>query len=87
MWDLMCNKESGMYKRLTGSEILAQHPTLQARMRGILFDWLVEVCEVYRLHRETFYLAVDFIDRYLGSTTEMPKTRLQLVGKSTICTG
>ena len=50
-------------------------------MRAILFDWLVEVCEVYRLHRETFYLAVDFIDRYLGATSEMPKTRLQLVGK------
>jgi cyclin E len=51
-------------------------------MRAILFDWLVEVCEVYRLHRETFYLAVDFIDRYLCATTEMPKTRLQLVGVS-----
>ena len=50
-------------------------------MRAILFDWLVEVCEVYRLHRETFYLAVDFIDRYLGSTTNMPKTRVQLIGK------
>ena len=50
-------------------------------MRAILFDWLVEVCEVYRLHRETFYLAVDFFDRYLGSTTNMPKTRVQLIGR------
>jgi len=80
MWDLMCKKENGMYKRATGDEILARHSTLQPRMRAILFDWLVEVCEVYRLHRETFYLAVDFIDRYLGATSEMPKTRLQLVG-------
>ena len=77
----MCKKENGMYKRATGEEILARHSTLQPRMRAILFDWLVEVCEVYRLHRETFYLAVDFIDRYLGATSEMPKTRLQLVGK------
>jgi len=52
------------------------------RMRAILFDWLVEVCEVYKLHRETFYLAVDFIDRFLGSTTNMPKTRVQLIGES-----
>ena len=81
MWDLMCKKESGMYKRATGEELLTRHTTLQPRMRAILFDWLVEVCEVYRLHRETFYLAVDFIDRYLGATSEMPKSRLQLIGK------
>lgn len=80
----MCKKESGMYKRATGEEILARHSTLQHKMRAILFDWLVEVCEVYRLHRETFYLAVDFIDRYLGATSEMPKTRLQLVGKYSV---
>ena len=81
MWDLMCKKESGMYQRATGEELLTRHTTLQPRMRAILFDWLVEVCEVYRLHRETFYLAVDFIDRYLGATSEMPKSRLQLIGK------
>ena len=36
---------------------------------------------MYRLHRETFYLATDFIDRYLAKTEEeVPKTRLQLLG-------
>lgn len=68
--------------RKTGDEILARHSALQSRMRAILFDWLIEVCEVYKLHRETFYLAVDFIDRYLSSTKDMPKTRLQLIGES-----
>jgi G1/S-specific cyclin-E1 len=80
MWELICKKESGMYRRKTGHEILCQHPSLQPRMRTILLDWLVEVCEVYRQHRETFYLAVDFIDRYLSKTRDMPKTRLQLIG-------
>jgi cyclin E len=47
----------------------------------MFFPFKVEVCEVYRLHRETFYLAVDFIDRYLGTTSDMPKTRVQLIGK------
>ena len=36
--------------------------------------------QVYKLHRETLYLAVDFLDRYLGATREMPRNRLQLVG-------
>ena len=50
-------------------------------------DWLIEVCEVYRLHRETFYLAVDFLDRYLGLTDSVPKNRLQLIGVTCLFIG
>ncbi len=82
LWELMCKKEGGMYRRAAADRVLAQHPALHARMRAVLFDWLIEVCEVYRMHRETFYLAVDFIDRYLSKTRDIPKTRLQLIGKS-----
>ncbi|KAL8256151.1 hypothetical protein R6Q59_031218 [Mikania micrantha] len=48
-------------------------------MRGILIDWLVEVCEEYRLGAETFYLTVTCIDRYL-SKMYIEKQRLQLLG-------
>ena len=41
---------------------------------------MIQVCEVYTLHRETYYLAVDYIDRYLSNTKNIHKTRLQLVG-------
>ena len=41
---------------------------------------IFQVSEVYNLHRESFYLAVDYIDRYLSSTSNIHKTRLQLVG-------
>lgn len=57
-----------------------QHPGLQPRMRAILLDWLIEVCEVYKLHRETYYLAVDYIDRFLSRKKEQKKTHLQLLG-------
>ena len=80
IWDLMVKKESGMYKRKDAKTILDRHSALQPRMRAILLDWLIEVCEVYRLHRETFYLAVDFIDRFLGVAPTVPKNRLQLIG-------
>lgn len=49
-------------------------------MRSILIDWLNEVCEVYKLHRETYFLAVDYIDRYLSLKKELKKNHLQLLG-------
>ena len=44
----------------------------------------MQVCEVYRLHRETFYLAVDYVDRFLATQKNIAKTRLQLVGVTAI---
>ncbi|KAG5675623.1 hypothetical protein PVAND_005512 [Polypedilum vanderplanki] len=56
------------------------HPSLQPRMRAILLDWLIEVCEVYKLHRETYYLTVDYLDRYLTAKQNISKNQLQLIG-------
>lgn len=39
-----------------------------------------QVCEVYKLHRETFYLTVDYLDRYLSAREGVPKQQLQLIG-------
>jgi hypothetical protein len=39
---------------------------------------------VYRLHRETLHLAVDFVDRYLALTTDVRKDCLQLLGISAL---
>jgi G1/S-specific cyclin-E1 len=32
------------------------------------------------MQRETFYLAVDFLDRFLGITSNLEKNRFQLLG-------
>lgn len=82
VWKLMCRKdEKASLER--NPDMLAYHPGLQPRMRAILLDWLIEVCDVYKLHRETYYLAVDYLDRFLSAKQESsktPKTRLQLIG-------
>lgn len=44
----------------------------------------LQVCEVYKLHRETFYLAQDFFDRYMATQHDIVKTLLQLVGISSL---
>ena len=56
------------------------HPGLQPRMRAILLDWIIEVCEVYKLHRETYYLTIDYLDRYLTCKNNISKNQLQLIG-------
>ncbi|XP_032229452.1 G1/S-specific cyclin-E isoform X2 [Nematostella vectensis] len=81
LWSYMLEKD----RKYTKDHLyLRQHPHLQPRMRAILLDWLIEVCEVYRLHRETYFLAVDFVDRYLSVKKDIPKQRLQLVGTTAL---
>ncbi|XP_038070026.1 G1/S-specific cyclin-E-like [Patiria miniata] len=77
VWRVMLEKENNY---VHNTRVLDRHPSLEPRMRTILLDWLIEVCEVYRLHRETFYLAADFVDRYLSKASNLPKTKLQLIG-------
>lgn len=79
VWDNMCRKdERASLDR--DANMFENHPGLQPRMRAILLDWLIEVCEVYKLHRETYYLTVDYLDRYLSTITNISKNQLQLIG-------
>ncbi|XP_060561399.1 G1/S-specific cyclin-E-like isoform X3 [Ruditapes philippinarum] len=77
VWHTMLRKELNYVR---DQNMFDKHPALHARMRAILLDWLIEVCEVYRLHRESFYLAVDFLDRFLSKQSNLQKHQLQLIG-------
>lgn len=80
VWKLMCRQdEKGSLDR--DPSMLQRHKGLQPRMRAILLDWLMEVCEVYKLRRETYYLAADYLDRYLTKVKHsVLKNHLQLIG-------
>jgi len=52
---------------------------LSFTMRTTLIDWLVEVAQEYNLRRQTLYLTVNYVDRYLSCKT-ISRSRLQLVG-------
>lgn len=56
---------------------------ITALMRSILVDWLIEVSEEYKLHRETLFLAVNYIDRFL-SYMSVQRGKLQLVGAASM---
>lgn len=52
---------------------------INAKMRAILVDWLIEVHYKFELMPETLYLTVYIIDRYL-SLESVLRRDLQLVG-------
>jgi len=52
---------------------------VNAKMRSILNDWLVDVHKKYKLRSETLFLAINIIDRYLELRATAQR-HLQLVG-------
>ena len=58
---------------------MSKQTDINAKMRSILFDWLVEVHLKFKLMPETLYLTVNLIDRFLEKEQIM-RNKLQLVG-------
>nr|GEX37802.1 G2/mitotic-specific cyclin S13-7-like [Tanacetum cinerariifolium] len=54
-------------------------PDINAYMRAILIDWLIDVHIYFDMMPGSLYLAVNIIDRYLSVKT-VPKSELQLLG-------
>ncbi|KAF5281208.1 hypothetical protein FQR65_LT14823 [Abscondita terminalis] len=79
VWQTMVYKEEAT-SRNRHCRLFEDSTSFLPRMRSILVDWIMEVCEAYRLQRITFYLALDYIDRYLTITPAVPKSQLQLIG-------
>lgn len=77
VWSNMLEKDK-TYSR--DVHMMEKHPHLQPKMRAILLDWLMEVSEVYKLHRETYHLAQDYFDRFMATQRNISKSTLQLIG-------
>lgn len=77
--DILDYLKSSEAKHLPKFGYMRKQPDINQSMRTILVDWLVEVCEEYRLQSETLCLAVSYIDRFL-STMSVMRAKLQLVG-------
>eukprot|EP01023_Acetabularia_acetabulum_P052312 TRINITY_DN57_c0_g1_i11.p2 TRINITY_DN57_c0_g1~~TRINITY_DN57_c0_g1_i11.p2 ORF type:complete len:275 (-),score=27.63 TRINITY_DN57_c0_g1_i11:1036-1860(-) len=52
---------------------------LRPKYRAILVDWLGSVCYHHKLQKETYFLSVNILDRFL-SEAKIEKKNLQLVG-------
>jgi len=61
------------------SNYMSRQTDINARMRAILLDWLVEVHLKFKLVPQTLYLTVHLIDRFLELKV-VKRQKLQLVG-------
>lgn len=76
-----------IYKHLHSDEglhlpqpnFMERQPHVNAKMRAILVDWLVDVHKKYKLRPETLFLAISLVDRFLEKRTTA-RRHLQLVG-------
>jgi hypothetical protein len=66
--------------RVTPVGLLARQPHVTPFMRAILLDWIAEISNEFTLKRETYHLAINFVDRYLQSGPVVHKSEFQLIG-------
>lgn len=60
-------------------EYMSRQADINAKMRGILVDWLVDVNLKFKLLPQTLFLTVNLLDRYLAAK-QVSRQKLQLVG-------
>ncbi|KAL0211596.1 hypothetical protein RCL1_005222 [Eukaryota sp. TZLM3-RCL] len=59
-------------------DYMEKQKELTTEMRLVVVDWLCDVHERFRLNHETFFLAVNYLDRFL-SKKQVAKAKFQLV--------
>ncbi|EPY25618.1 cyclin A [Strigomonas culicis] len=74
--DYFLDMERVLYAERTYMEY---QPEVTDKMRKILVDWLGDVIGEFKHHPETYFLAIDIIDRFLCKK-HIPRSKLQLVG-------
>ena len=72
----------GEEHRAVVGHYMGEQPTVDARMRSILIDWLGTLHYKKNCDPETIYLTVSILDRYLSKEKTATKTNLQLIGVS-----
>ncbi|CAJ0578271.1 unnamed protein product, partial [Mesorhabditis spiculigera] len=81
LWSLMVDCDKVLRP---SQKCLESHPAIKRNIRSILIDWMMEVCESERQHRETFHLAIDYVDRFLANSSDIECERFQLLGMTAI---
>lgn len=66
-------------EKFSTKNYMSKQKDINAKMRSILIDWLVEVHFKFKLQPQTLWLCVNILDRYLD-IIQTNRSKLQLVG-------
>ena len=77
--DIHANLRAAEGAKHPSAAYMDKQPHINAKMRAILIDWLVEVHLKFKLMPETLHLTVNVIDRFLARK-QVTRKNLQLVG-------
>ena len=67
----------------SSAQIFENQTNLTPKMRATLIDWLVDVQKRKKLHTDTLFYAVHYIDRYLMER-DIDKSKFQLLGSAAL---
>lgn len=68
--------------QLDGSLIFENQTEIKPALRAILFDWILELSEQFKLQRETFYRTMYYLDKYMMIQPCIKRDNFQLLGMS-----
>jgi len=83
IYQTQIDNENKFFHRI-GSGIKWQGRSISCLMRTILVNWLIEVVEEYKLRKETLYIAINYVDRFLLGHDQVERNFLQLIGIAAI---
>lgn len=81
VWNLLCCKNEVIRP---DKNVLFEAKHITEHIRSVLIDWMMEVCENEKQHRETFHLAVDYVDRYLACDKTLTVDSFQCIGTTAL---
>ena len=69
------------YPHKLNEKVLNRHPELEEKYRAMVLDWMMEVCDEFKLQKSTFYLAQSYLDFHLALTGISPSELSSYVRK------
>lgn len=81
-FNFQCNifNDEILYRKERNIFLLTNHSDINTHMRAMLLHWIIEVCSQFGFKRDTYFLTVNIIDRFLTCTDNLPTNKLQLLG-------
>ena len=81
--DTYCKEEKTLEFQIVPN-FMEKQEEINAKMRAIVVNWMIDVHDRFRLLPDTLFLGVVFFDRYMSTVFDIKKEKLQLIGVTSL---